>query len=71
MSGAGPLTCRLDFFGADEAITNYRPDSSSWAATMIYGGSDAKAVHQKRETTLKNLRRMYQIDMVRDTLPPI
>ena len=71
MSQAGPLTCYQNFFGADEAITNYHPDRKSWEATMIYAGNDTNAVQQKRETTLENIRRKHNGAIVRDTVPAV
>ena len=71
MSQAGPLTCHQDFFGADEAITNYHPDRKSWTATMIYAGNDINAVQQKRETTLENIRRKHKAAVIRDTVPAV
>jgi len=71
MSQAGPLICYQDFFGADEAITNYHPDRKSWTATMIYAGKDINAVQQKRETTLENIRRKHNGAPVRDTVPAV
>ena len=71
MSQAGPLTCYQDFFGADEAITNYHPDRKSWTATMIYAGNDINAVQQKRETTLENIRRKHKGAIIRDTVPAV
>jgi pyrrolysine biosynthesis protein PylC len=71
MSQAGPLTCYQNFFGADEAITNYHPDRKSWTATMIYAGNDTNAVQQKRKTTLENIRRKHNGAIVRDTVPAV
>ena len=71
MSQAGPLTCYQDFFGADEAITNYHPDRKSWTATMIYTGNDINAVQQKRDTTLENILRKHNGAIVRDTVPAV
>jgi 3-methylornithine--L-lysine ligase len=71
MSQTGPLTCYQDFFGADEAITNYQPDRKSWAATMIYVGNDINAVQQKRETTLENIQRKHKGAIIRDTIPAV
>ena len=71
MSQAGPLTCYQNFFGADEAITNYHPDRKSWEATMIYAGNDTNAVQQKREATLENIRRKHNGAIVRDTVPAV
>ena len=71
MSQAGPLTCQLDFFGANEAITNYRPDRDAWTATMIYAGNELKAVQQKRELTIENIRRKYDVAMIQDAAPAV
>ena len=71
MSRAGPLTCYQNFFGADEAITNYHPGRKIWVATMIYAGNDTNAVQQKRETTLENIRRKHNGAPVRDTVPAV
>ena len=35
MSEAGPLHFHQDFFGADEAISNYEPGRPDWVATLI------------------------------------
>jgi len=69
MSQVGPLTCYQDFFGADEAITNYQPDRKSWTATMIYAGNNINAVQSKRETVLENIRRKHKGAIIRDTVP--
>jgi pyrrolysine biosynthesis protein PylC len=71
MSRTGPLACYQDFFGADEAITNYHSDRKSWAATLIYAGDDLNAVQQKRETTLENIRRKFKCAIIRDTAPAV
>ncbi len=71
ISHAGPLSCHQDFFGADEAITNYQPDRKSWTATMIYTGNDISTVQQKRETTLENIRRKHKGAIIRDTVPAV
>jgi pyrrolysine biosynthesis protein PylC len=71
MSHAGPLTCYQNFFGADEAITNYHPDRKSWEATMIYADNDMNSVQQKRETTLQDIRRKHKGAIIRDTVPAV
>ena len=71
LSGIGPLTCHQDFFGADEAITNYDSDRKSWTATMIYAGNDITAVQQKRETTLKIIRQKHNGAVFRNTVPAV
>ena len=71
MSRSGPLTCHQDFFGADEAITNYDPNRDSWTATMIYAGSDIEAARQKRETALENIRQKHKGAVIRDSVPAV
>jgi 3-methylornithine--L-lysine ligase len=46
MGGAGPLRLVPGFFGADEALTDYAPGRSEWAATLIVTAGD---VHEARE----------------------
>ncbi len=52
-----PLYIRRNFFGADEAITNYRPDRRHWVATLIFCAGDRNAAWQKRCRTLETLSR--------------
>lgn len=40
MTQSGPLCLRPDFFGADEAITNYDSARKSWVATLIITAPD-------------------------------
>jgi pyrrolysine biosynthesis protein PylC len=56
MSEAGPLSWYEDFFGADEAITNYHAESHKWVATLIIHGPTRQAVSDKQHrvhTTIK------------------
>jgi 3-methylornithine--L-lysine ligase len=49
MGSAGPLALVPGFFGADEALTDYRPGAGTWSATLIATGAsvaDAKACLQ-------------------------
>ncbi len=41
MGAAGPLRLVPGFFGADEALTDYRPGAARWAATLIVLGPTA------------------------------
>lgn len=38
MAGQGPLFLRENFFGADEAITNFNDTRTPWSATLILAG---------------------------------
>jgi pyrrolysine biosynthesis protein PylC len=48
MTRAGPLKLLKNFFGADEAITNYRPRMPSWSATLIVVERDRETAWAKR-----------------------
>ncbi len=52
MAEAGPLQLISDFFGADEAITDYRPGKSTWAATLIISGRTIDVAWRKRNRVL-------------------
>lgn len=41
MGSARPLTLVPGFFGASEALTDYRPGASTWSATLIGSGASA------------------------------
>ena len=58
------------FFGADEAISDYRPDKPEWVATLIHCGPDLNAAWEHRNTTLGELCRHFDIGSVRDPEPP-
>jgi pyrrolysine biosynthesis protein PylC len=47
-------------FGSDEAITDYRPDLDSWAATLIFTGRDRSEVLRKRRRALRNVMASVQ-----------
>lgn len=53
MAQAGPLHLQTDFFGADEALTNYSPESNAWVATLINTGRDRDEAWSKRNRVLK------------------
>lgn len=66
MADAGPLTLQTDFFGADEAITNYRPGRSRWVATLIHSGTDLETAREKRRQTLQAIRKRFGIAAIID-----
>jgi len=69
MSGADALRVEHDFFGADEAITNYAPDRDIWVATLIISESDRKAAWIKRNTIISEIRQQLKLDGYRDPAP--
>ena len=69
MSGTDALRVEHDFFGADEAITNYAPGRDNWVATLIISGSDRTAAWIKRNTIISEIRQQFKLDGYRDSVP--
>ncbi len=70
MSNVDPLHVRQDFFGADEAITNYRPGRGNWVATLIFSEADRNSTVNKRNATIESIKHHCNIDTYADpTLP--
>lgn len=69
MAQAGPLSLRTDFFGAQEALTNYRPGLSCWVATLIICGVDLQAARLLREEVMLNIRQSLGISKYLDPVP--
>jgi len=70
MAGAGPLCVHHDFFGAQEALTNYRPGHTTWVATLIMVGQDLGEALSLREKVMANIRQSCGITTYSDTVPP-
>jgi 3-methylornithine--L-lysine ligase len=69
MGTAGTLKLQTDFFGADEALTDYQPGCDSWVATMIYSANDPRDVTNKRTRTLETIRNKFGCDHFIDSEP--
>ena len=69
MAHAGPLQVVSGFWGADEALTDYRPNKASWVATMIHAGSGRNQVQARRDRTLLEICRSMKISTVQDESP--
>ena len=52
---AGPLTHHRDFFGADEALTDYQPGRFPWVATLIITAADRLQAWNKRCRVIENI----------------
>lgn len=57
MAEGGPLQIVKDFFGADEALTDYQPGKKDWVATLIFTGANHSAVWGKRRKAMNRIRR--------------
>lgn len=69
MSGMGPLRIQTDFFGADEAITNYTPNCDEWVATLIVCEKDRVGAKQKRNKVIADIQQRLNIEIYRDSSP--
>ena len=69
MTGAGPLKILDDFFGADEAITSYRPGHDEWVATLIISGADKEDAWTRRCRVIKEIRGRFGLGACLDPGP--
>lgn len=71
VSAAGPLHYCEDFYGADEALTDYRPGSTEWMATLIICAEDQSAVWKKRESVVNLIMKEMHLTTYSDPLPQL
>lgn len=71
MADAGPLSHDRDFFGADEALTNYTPGKTEWVATLIITGVNCQAAWDKRSIVLQKIKKECGIQYYLDPYPVI
>ena len=69
MSGADALCLRHDFFGADEAITNYAPGRAEWVATLIFADATRETALEKRHRMISDLQNRFNLTAYRDLSP--
>lgn len=69
MSGTEALHVQPEFFGADEAITNYAPGRDEWVATLIISANTRKAAWDKRNTVIADIQQHFNIEAYRDASP--
>jgi pyrrolysine biosynthesis protein PylC len=70
MSGEDGLCLEQDFFGADEAITNYATERENWIATLIVSDTDRQTAWEKRNGVIANIKKRLKVDKVLDPAPP-
>ena len=70
LAEAGPLKVVGDFFGADEAITDFAEGRARWVATLIFTGEDARGAWDRRQATIAALRRRFRLERYADPAPP-
>lgn len=59
ISEARPLHYQTDFFGADEALTDFDRDHQDWIATLILSGKTKEEVVQKHRHVLETIRATF------------
>jgi pyrrolysine biosynthesis protein PylC len=69
MAEAGPLHLETDFFGAQEALTNYGPERDGWVATLMVTGSDPPDAWNRRERVIKEIQDRFGLTGYRDASP--
>ena len=69
MSGADALQICPDFFGADEAITNYTTGRDDWVATLIVTEKTMEAAWDRRNSVIADIKKAFKIDRFRDSAP--
>jgi 3-methylornithine--L-lysine ligase len=69
MTGRGPLYLRPDFFGADEAITDFAQGINSWVATLMISDSDRKTAWAKRNQILNEIIQRQDLKTIHDAPP--
>ena len=70
MGCSGPLRLEKDFFGADEALTNYQNKDGNWVATLIMQGNSKEDIAAKKEDAMNHIKHQFGITQVLDTDPP-
>lgn len=69
MTRADSLSVHADFFGADEAVTDFEDGKHSWVATLIFTGSDMDDAWGRRHASLSAIRRKFGIERFLDPSP--
>ena len=69
MSGGDPLYVQPDFFGADEAITNFTTGRNNWVATLIISAPDCNQAWEKRNEVIKTISKKFGLDDMCDSTP--
>ena len=69
MAGADALKVCPDFFGADEAITNFEEGRDDWVATLVIAEKNMEAVWDKRNRIMADIKKRFKLEGYRDSTP--
>jgi 3-methylornithine--L-lysine ligase len=64
MGSARPLHSVKGFFGVDEALTDYRPGTRAWAATLIATGAGVDEARALADKVVGEIARSEKLDLV-------
>lgn len=62
MSGSDALHIVPDFFGADEAITNYDAGRDDWIATLIVAEKNLEAAWEKHNSVIADITKKFKLN---------
>jgi pyrrolysine biosynthesis protein PylC len=66
----GGLRLERDFYGAEEAITDYAPGREEWVATLIVTGANAREAWSRRQAAVEAICRAHGFEACLDPEPP-
>ena len=66
ISGMDALQIRQDFFGANEAITNYGSGRPEWVATLIISEATREMAWQRRNSVIADIRHHFELEVYQD-----
>jgi pyrrolysine biosynthesis protein PylC len=69
ISGTDALHIREDFFGANEAVTNYGPHRQEWVATLIISEETREMAWQRRNHVISDIRQQLELEVYQDLSP--
>jgi len=69
MAEAGPLSHQRDFFGADEALTDFVPGASHWVATLIMKAASSMEATAKHNRVIGSIQSIFHLPECIDTFP--
>ena len=69
MAGSGVLRLHSDFYGADEALSDYAPARDDWRATLIVAGGSRREAWHKRCEVMADIRRTFALGRFLESEP--
>ena len=64
MGSASPLRLVPGFFGADEALTDYRPEAEEWSATLIVVDHDVAAARGRAAAAADEIALLHDLKVL-------